>query len=381
MPTTRKTLADQRSRLVPVLAACAVLGFAGAVEAEQVVQVPLDQTFLNGRTVTTLTAGALVPWTKGVDGGGTFSGYMTKAASTFHKDPENLAALPDDGVFAASARHPEVVLHFANAADAQSQQTRFVQGAGTFTFAVPPAIYSKVFLFATSAEGESSLKVTLAHAAANDIVNVVVPDYYANVAANDPVVFNLATNLPKWSKTHQVLEADHHNLTGIELLPKADQVLTSVTVEKAEKGYLVFWGATGIATGSVAGMGGQGGVGGGAGSGGKAAGSGQTNGGSGGQTVELSGGPAGGMPGSAGSGNGGVGGAVSGGAPISLGGSLQMQGLYVPESASSCSMRHAGGARGDAEYCALWALAALAVRRRARGKVGLGRRQTCREIC
>lgn len=99
MPTMLTTLADVTSRFVSLLVACAVLGFAGAAKAEQIVQVPLDQTFLNGRTVTTLTAGALVPWTKGVDGGGTFSGYMTKAASTFHGDPEDLAALPDDGVF------------------------------------------------------------------------------------------------------------------------------------------------------------------------------------------------------------------------------------------------------------------------------------------
>lgn len=370
MPTLPKTLADTRSRLVPMLAACAVLGFAGAAKAEQIVQVPLDQTFLNGRTVTTLTAGALVPWTKGVDGGGTFSGYMTKAASTFHGDPEDLAALPDDGVFAGNARHPEVVLHFANAADAQSRQTHFVQGAGTFTFAVPPAIYSKLFLFATSAEGDSSLKVTLTHADANQVVNVVLPDYYANVAANDPVVFTLATNLPKWSKTHQVLEADHHNLTGIELLPKADQVLTSVTVEKAEKGYLVFWGATGIASSSVAGMGGQGGVGGSAGSSGAGASGGSTNSGSGGQLVGLGGGPTGGMPGSAGSSGGVAGGAMSGSSALSPGGGFHMQGLYVPESASGCSMRHAGRADGDAGWHGLWVLLVLALRRRASGLLG-----------
>src|SRR5437868_1450327 len=96
-----------------VTAAMLTVGFAGAAWADQIVQLPVD-ALLNARAVTTLTAGRLVPWTVGIDGNGTADGYMTAAASKFHNDPATLKTLPDDGRFAADARHPEVLLHFSN---------------------------------------------------------------------------------------------------------------------------------------------------------------------------------------------------------------------------------------------------------------------------
>src|SRR6266436_5087889 len=134
--------------MVPVL----TLALLGTARADQTVQVPLD-TFMTARAVTTLTGGKLVTWTMGIDGGGAADGYMTAAASKFHNDPPTLKALPDDGKFAANARHPDVALHFSNDADATSQQTYWVKGMGSFTFPVPPATYSKMFLFLTSSEG------------------------------------------------------------------------------------------------------------------------------------------------------------------------------------------------------------------------------------
>ena len=110
-----------------------MLGFTRVARADQIIQVPVD-TLLNARAVTTLTGGRLVPWTVGIDGGGLADGFMTAAASRFNNDPPTLKALPDDGRFAADARHPEVILHFSNDADPASQQTRYVRGAGTFSF-------------------------------------------------------------------------------------------------------------------------------------------------------------------------------------------------------------------------------------------------------
>jgi hypothetical protein len=130
------------------------LTFASVAKADQVVQIAVD-ALLNARAVTTLTGGVLVPWTVGGDGGGLADGYMTAAASRFHNDPATLKALPDDGMFPADARHPDVVLHFSNDAAATSQQTHFVRGAGNF-FAVPAATYARIFLF-TRAEGSSTL--------------------------------------------------------------------------------------------------------------------------------------------------------------------------------------------------------------------------------
>jgi hypothetical protein len=223
----------------------------GAAQADTTVQVPLDN-FMTARAVTTLTGGKLVPWTMGIDGGGNADGYMTAAASKFHGDPPNLKALPDDGKFAANARHPDVTLHFSNDADATSQQTYWVRGAGNFTFPVPAATYSKMFLFLTSSEGSSALKITLGYSdASSDVDNVNLPDYYADVSPTDMVLFNLAADLPKWTKTNAVAETNHHNLTGVEIHPAAAKTLNSIKVEKTAAGYLVFWGATGVATSSV----------------------------------------------------------------------------------------------------------------------------------
>jgi MYXO-CTERM domain-containing protein len=188
----------------------------------------------------------------GIDGGGAADGYMTAAASKFHNDPPTLKALPDDGKFAANARHPDVTLHFSNDADAASQQTYWVKGMGTFTFPVPAATYSKMFLFLTSSEGSSALKVTLTYAdATTDPSNINLPDYYLDVSPTDPVLFNLASDLPKWTKTNAVAESNHHNLTGVEIHPAVGKVLSSIKVDKGANGYLVFWGATGVATSAV----------------------------------------------------------------------------------------------------------------------------------
>jgi hypothetical protein len=230
--------------------AALALCLASTANADQVVQVPLT-TFMTARAVTTLTGGKLVPWTMGIDGGGAADGYMTAAASRFHNDPPNLKSLPDNGTFAADARHPEVVLHFSNDADAASQQTYWVKGMGTFTFAVPSATYSKMFLFLTSSEGASLLKINLVYSDATEVSSVNLPDYYADVPATDPVLFNLASDLPKWTKTGAVAEQNHHNLTGVEIHPAAGKVLGSIRVEKGAAGYLVFWGATGVATSPV----------------------------------------------------------------------------------------------------------------------------------
>jgi len=233
------------------LAALSMLGLARTAKADQVVQVPVD-ALLNARAVTTLTGGMLVTWTMGVDGGGKSDGYMTAAASKFHNDPATLKTLPDDGVFPADARHPDVVLHFSNDAPAASQQTHYVVGAGNFMFAVPASTYSKLFLFVTSSEGTSTLRVTMTYAdATTDVANITVPDYYTDIPANDPVIFNLASNLPKWGNTNAVVEMNHHNLTGLEIHPMAAKTLTGVQVDKTAPGYFVFWGATGIATGAV----------------------------------------------------------------------------------------------------------------------------------
>lgn len=234
-----------------IIAWAVVMGSAaGAARGAETVQIPVDAV-LNTRSVTTLTGGVLVTWVMGVDGGGTADGYLTAAASRFQNDPPAIKALPDDGRFPATDRHPEIVLHFSNDAAPASAQTRFVKGAGTFSFTTPAAPYEKLFLILTSSEGASMLTLTLTYAdGTTDVVNQQLPDYYNPIAATDPVLFNLALDLAKWNKQNKIAETNHHFIDGVEVHPAPAKVLTGVSVAKGAAGYLVFWGATGIATGS-----------------------------------------------------------------------------------------------------------------------------------
>jgi hypothetical protein len=253
-----------------------------AAAADTVVQVPVDSV-IDGRTVSTVSGTTITPWTpgQGVDGDGNADGYVTNAVeallATMNKTPGGKAgvALPDDGMFAANARHPAVVLHFSNAAPTTSPQTHQIhQNAGSqmFQFDVPQATYSKMFVFITASEGAAKLTITLNYAGgtAPAAQMLTLPDYGIGGATNpnDPVFFNLIAGMRKWSTTDNEGDSTTHTITGIELNPSATAMLTSIKVEKTNGSHCVFWGATGIATSAV--TTGTGGAGGGAGQGGTA---------------------------------------------------------------------------------------------------------------
>jgi MYXO-CTERM domain-containing protein len=344
---------------------------------DTVIQIPLPG-LLDARSVTTLTAGKLVTWTLPTDGGGLQNAFATVAVATAQNAPV-ANALPDDGHFAANARHPDVVLHFSNAADAASPQTHLVAVGGSFEFMVPAATYSKLFLFFNGAAGGTTVKATFTYTDGTDSQSATIPDYYADIMASDPVIFNLATNLAKWDKTTKIAEANHHNITGAELHPAASKTLTSVQVERGPNGYLVFWGATGIATSPIAGSGGAGGMPGAAGATG-AAGSAGLGGSAGTSGAAAAGGAqaAGGAGGagaagmSAGAGTGGTSGAGTAGASAAAGATTTgtSGGTFVLPTASdsgcSCRMTDAPGRSSGAPWLALGALSAWCFARRRR---------------
>jgi MYXO-CTERM domain-containing protein len=249
------------SKLAPITLALGLVTVgAGAARAQTVVQIPLPGV-LDGRSVTTVTGGNLVVWTVPTDGGGTDTGdgiqnaFATDAVAKLKNAPAG-HTLPDDGHFAANARHPDVVLNFSNTADPTSPQAHIVKPKnGTFTFAVPPAVYSKFFMFFSGADNGTTVTVTMTFSdASTQVFNATIPDYFAGAPANSPVVFNLATDLAKWSKTTTIAEAGGHTITGAELDPTGDKTLTNIQVDRGANGFLLFWGATGVATGAVAGL-------------------------------------------------------------------------------------------------------------------------------
>jgi len=89
----------------PQIACSLTIGLiAVSLQASEVIQIDV-RPVLTGRAVTTLSAGKLVHWTQGVDGGGRGDGYMTREASAANGDT-NVLALPGDGAFEATADHP-----------------------------------------------------------------------------------------------------------------------------------------------------------------------------------------------------------------------------------------------------------------------------------
>ena len=257
-----------KSSAATLAVAIALLGLvSGIAHADTVVQVPFAG-LLDARSVTTLTKGQLVPWNLPTDGGGLQNGFATKAAVQTKGGPVS-NALPDDGRFPANARHPEVILNFSNDANAGSPQAHLVLPSASFNFSTPSATYSKLFLFFNGAAGGATVTIKLMYTGGMQTETAKVPDYYADVPASDPVLFNLATDVAKFDAATVKFET-HHNITGVELHPMADKTLTQVQVDRGPEGNLIFWGATGIATSSVAGLGGAGGAAGASGSSGTA---------------------------------------------------------------------------------------------------------------
>jgi hypothetical protein len=244
-----------------VTVALAITTFARAAAADTVVQLNVDAV-LDGRSVSTVAGGVVTPWSAG-DGLDAEDGFVTTAVETILKTQGKTAdgkvgpALPDDGSFAANGQHPTIQLHFSNAAPTTSPQTHEVPrtgGAQSFMFDVPPATYTKLFLLITSSYGVGDLTVTLSYAAsaAPTVVKVALPDWgVGGAAAGDPVFFNLIQGLHKWTSVDQEVDTPTHGITGIALNPTPTATLTSLRVEKTNDAQVVFWGATGVATGAV----------------------------------------------------------------------------------------------------------------------------------
>src|SRR5258708_5236315 len=123
-----------------------------SAHASDIIQLDV-RPILTGRAVTTFTDGKLLPSTKGAD----------RRHPAVANGDTNCNALPGDGVFKADAAHPYVQLNFSNA-DGKSPQTRGVEGAGEFTFAVPTNQYQSLLVFLTSSEGPSHLHFELTYA-------------------------------------------------------------------------------------------------------------------------------------------------------------------------------------------------------------------------
>ena len=175
---------------------------------------------------------------------------MTVAAQTFLK--QTGVALPDDGRFAADSKHPEIVLHFSNAAPATAPQVHLLAGAGKIEFAVPAGRYTQLILSLTSSYGASPLTFTFSYADGTSTTQpLTLPDWGTGgpLPPNQQVLFNLIAGMHKWNRQDQSIDTPSHTITGMALAPAPDRTLTKLEIAKTTAGTsLVLWGATGVAT-------------------------------------------------------------------------------------------------------------------------------------
>ena len=216
-----------------------VLNVLAAAATIQIDLVPL----LNARIVTTLTGGQLAPWRDSLDG--STSGEATFAAA--NKIGESFAAaLPDDGIFPATDRHPRVELHFCNA-DGAGNQVRRSLAADDYHVEVPKQAFRQFWIFVMSGYGESTVQLRLSYAdGTEETRDLVVPDWYFPVKDGDARRINLAENLGKWDRENRLMEKDHHFLHGFDLAPDPRRALVGVTVHKTASAVITLWGATGV---------------------------------------------------------------------------------------------------------------------------------------
>jgi MYXO-CTERM domain-containing protein len=197
-----------------------------------------------------------VPWTanEGVYNNGGGGAYATAAVKAKLAPTAAGAGLPDDGLFPATGQLPAFQLHFSNAAPATSPQTYYIHANNTpqsFQFAVPPAIYSALYLVFTCSEGSATFTVTLSYAGgapSGALPPFTIPDTGIGVQTGGSPHFYLITNTGKWNTTDQDVEPTGHTIEGIQITPSSQAMLTGVQVTRTSANYLVFWGATGIAT-------------------------------------------------------------------------------------------------------------------------------------
>jgi hypothetical protein len=228
----------------PTPATTATLASVSRLPEGTVVQVDVGP-LLNARPVTTLTAGKLVTWTMGIDGGGKASGYLTMAAAQAAGD-KNPKALPDNPLIPASGSRPEMLLHYSNE-DGQGNQACVVADQ-ELGIPVPKKKFGHLFLAWTSAEGSSQIKVELSYSdGTSDTRAATIPDYYNDAPANDPAFSHVVRDLAKWGPSNKMTEANHHNIHALDIAPDARRELTSIKIAKSPgRSYLLFWAATGV---------------------------------------------------------------------------------------------------------------------------------------
>lgn len=219
-----------------------LLGFCKDASGADTVQINI-KSLLNARSVTTFSNGKLYTWTKGIDGGGTGDGYVTHSVAVHLNYTGH--TLPDSARYPANSKHPLMILNFSNI-DSTGFQTHYLSGSDSVTFPVPEGNYSTVYLALTSSEGSSTIGVVLNYLDGPATSTFTLNDYDVG---NSSGVFFVDSGMQKWNNQNSPGDNFGHALNGFGVTANPAKTLTSVKLIKKTAGsYLVFWGATGVAT-------------------------------------------------------------------------------------------------------------------------------------
>ena len=219
--------------------------------------VPKDRTIqidvsslLNARPVTTLSDGALVPWSTYLDSYGEGSAFLTVAAARAAGDNDP-KALPNSPLIPAHGNCPGMLLHYSNE-DGVNGQVRRVDNDVPFTIPVPAHKYGQVFLAWTSS-GASELVIDCLYSSGTNTQNTVrIRDYYNEVSTNDRSRVYVVRDLNKWNRSAKLMERGHHSIHAAIISPDTNRELVSLKIAKrASPSHLIFWGATGVLVGDA----------------------------------------------------------------------------------------------------------------------------------
>lgn len=208
---------------------------------EEVLQLDVSDVF-NMRPMSTVVGGKLVTMSDNIDGAG---GVATTSAAATYGSPDP-HALPDDGKFAATDKHPAFVLPYATD-DGKKNLARRSAGGDAFILTVPAKHYMKLFFFLSSGQGTSKIQVKLKYADHTlDTHDATVPDWFWLLKPEEQDWCYVATDLSKWGP-QKMLEKSHHSIFGLDIHPDPSKVLEKILVSKSDSGIMVFYGATGVA--------------------------------------------------------------------------------------------------------------------------------------
>ncbi|MBI4784814.1 MAG: DUF4347 domain-containing protein [Oscillatoriophycideae cyanobacterium NC_groundwater_1537_Pr4_S-0.65um_50_18] len=156
--------------------------------------------------------------------------------------------LPDDGLFAANAFHPEIQLAYRNSDDGIN--SRLIQtSTGSFTFAVTPGNYSEIHLATTSTEGSSAVQATFTYAdgTTSTTTTQTVPDWYNSITESASSYYLVDGMDRSYADATTFQNVSNPAVFGLRFTPDSAKTLQSITIEKtASTGWLLFFGATGV---------------------------------------------------------------------------------------------------------------------------------------